>query len=120
MSIISIHGMEFYAYHGCFEEEQIIGTHFLVDLEIDVNTTIAEQTDDLSKTVNYQSVYSVVKREMSIKSKLLEHVAWRILNAIAAEFPISQAEITIKKLNPPLGGKIDHVSVKVKLQKTLP
>lgn len=113
MAIISIQGMEFYAYHGCFQEEQTIGTRFSVNVSMQVETSVAEQTDDLAETVNYQSVYEVIKREMEIKSKLLEHVARRILDALVQEFPVSQVEVEVKKLNPPLGGKIDHVSVKL-------
>ncbi|MDD4847467.1 MAG: dihydroneopterin aldolase [Bacteroidales bacterium] len=110
-STITIQGMEFYAYHGCFEEERKIGTRFLVDVSMQADTTEAEQTDDLSKTVNYQSVYATIQREMAVSSRLLEHVAHRIIQAISAEFPVQQIKIEVKKLNPPLGGKIDYVSV---------
>ena len=104
--------MEFYSYHGCFEEERKIGTWFNVDLSMEVDTSKAEETDNLDDTVNYQAVYQVVKREMMVSSKLLEHVARRILTAVQKEFPtISYAWIKIKKMNPPLGGKMESVSV---------
>ena len=64
MSKISLEGMEFFAYHGCFSEEQIIGTRFIVDLWIDANTLEAEDTDKLSKTLNYQEIYLLVKEQM--------------------------------------------------------
>ena len=116
MSTISIEGMEFYAYHGCFKEEQIIGTKFIVDLHITADTSKAETSDDLSKTINYQSVYLLVKEQMQEKSKLLEHVGRRILDAIKKEYPsIEDATIKISKLNPPLGGKMDNVSLTIKL-----
>ncbi len=112
MSIISIEGMEFFAYHGCFTEEQIIGTNFNVDLFLTIDTSKAENTDNLYDTVNYQDVFQLVKAEMQVTSKLLEHVAKRILNVVIAKFPeIENATIKIKKLNPPLGGKMDFVSV---------
>ena len=112
MAIISIEKMEFYAYHGCFEEERKIGTWFSVDMSMEVDTSKAEMSDNLDDTVNYQAVYQVVKREMMVSSKLLEHVARRILTAVQKEFPtISYAWIKIKKMNPPLGGKIESVSV---------
>ena len=116
MAVISIEGMEFFAYHGCFKEEQIIGTKFRCDLFLQVDTTKAEQTDNLSDTVNYQQVYEVVKMEMDIKSKLLEHVGRRILQRVKQEFPqVKHARLKIRKLNPPLGGKIDFVSVELEL-----
>lgn len=112
MAIIAIEGMEFYAYHGCFEEEKIIGTGFMADLYFRVDTSEAEKTDNLKKTVNYLNVYQVVKNEMQVSSNLLEHLARRILDAIQKEFPqIIWAKIKIQKLNPPLGGKMKSVSV---------
>lgn len=116
MSMISIEGMEFFAYHGCFKEEQIIGTKFLVDIHIETDTKKAEESDDLSKTINYQEVYCLVKKEMKIKSKLLEHVARRILSSLNLNFPQTKnATIKISKLNPPLGGKMDNVSLTITL-----
>ena len=116
MAIISIEKMEFYSYHGCFEEERKIGTWFNVDLSMEVDTSKAEETDNLDDTVNYQAVYAVVKREMMISSKLLEHVARRILDAVKQEFPaVSYAWVKIKKMNPPLGGKMESVSVEMEL-----
>ena len=112
MSTISIEKMEFYAYHGCFKEEQIIGTRFLLDLYLETDTTEAEKTDKLEETVNYQEVYLLVKKEMEIKSKLLEHVGRRILDALEEQYPqVDRAELKISKMNPPLGGKIKNVSL---------
>ncbi len=112
MAVISIEGMEFYAYHGCFKEEQLIGTWFVVDLFLTTDTTSAEQTDSLHETVNYLEVYQVVKREMEVNSKLLEHVGRRILKAVHDQFPsVEKARIKVRKMNPPLGGKMDFVSL---------
>ena len=112
MGVIALEHMEFWAYHGCFEEEQVIGTRFQVDLELSVDTTKAESSDHLHDTVNYQAVYRVVKKEMETSSKLLEHLARRILDAIHSNFPsVTHARIKIAKLNPPLGGKIGCVSL---------
>lgn len=117
MGLISIEGMHFFAYHGCFKEEQIIGTKFLVDLFMETDTASAEESDDLSATVNYQAVYGLVKEEMQIKSNLLEHVARRILKRIAASYPqVSSCRIKVSKLNPPVGGKVDRVSVELGLK----
>jgi 7,8-dihydroneopterin aldolase/epimerase/oxygenase len=115
MATISISGMEFHAYHGCFKEEQIIGNRFIVDIQFDTDTTEAEITDNLSKTVNYAAVYSLIKIEMEKTSKLLEHLAKRIMDAINVTFPqITKAELKVSKMNPPVGGKVDCVSVTLK------
>lgn len=110
--MISIENMEFFAYHGCFSEEQIIGTRFIVDLYLEVDTSEAEQTDQLAKTINYQDVFLLVKSQMEIKSKLLEHVGRRILNKLQEQYPdVEYAEVKVSKMNPPLGGKIGNVSL---------
>jgi dihydroneopterin aldolase len=108
--------MQFFAHHGCFEAERVVGTHFKINLSFDVDTTKAEQSDDISDTVSYLDVYQLVKTEMQVSSNLLEHVARRILDAILQAFPqISNLEIEIQKLNPPLGGEIGSASVKIKM-----
>lgn len=114
MAIISIENMEFYAYHGCFEEEQKIGTRFQVDLNMEVDTSLSEISDNLNDTVNYLTVYQSVKDEMMKPSKLLEHVARRILNRVCRDFEnIKYAWVKVKKMNPPLGGKIEYVAVEL-------
>lgn len=114
MSKIIIENMEFYAYHGHFEEEQKIGTWFSVDLTLDVDTTKAELSDDLEDTVDYSAVYRLVKEQMMIPSKLLEHVGRRILNSLKDNFlDVKHAKIKIKKMNPPLGGKMTSVALEL-------
>ena len=114
MSVISVEGMEFFAYHGCFKEEQVIGTKFRIDIFMKTDTSKAESSDNLNDTVNYQLVYQAIKEEMETRSKLLENVARRILNRITKDFPsVESARIKIRKLNPPLGGKIDFVAVEL-------
>lgn len=112
MSLIKLEGMEFFAYHGCFKEEQIIGTKFRVDLTIEADVDEAAANDDLHLTINYLSVYQMIKKQMEIKSKLLENVGKRILDELYVQFPgVIKAEVKVSKLNPPLGGKLDSVSL---------
>lgn len=116
MSLIRIEGMSFYAGHGCFEEEQAIGTRFRVDLTMRVDTSKAEQSDELNDTVNYSDVYQVVKREMNCPSHLLEHVAHRIVKSVLHSFvAVEEVSVKVSKLNPPLGGQMDAVSVELTL-----
>jgi dihydroneopterin aldolase len=111
MGKILLEGMEFFAYHGCFKEEQLIGTRFIVDLEVTLDTISAEKSDQLHDTLNYQEVYRIVKREMEVRSNLLEHVARRILDALKETFPATgMIQVKISKINPPLGGKVKQVS----------
>lgn len=112
MALIEIENMEFHANHGHFAEEQVIGNTFLLDLKIEYNSEKAQNSDNLKDTVNYQRAFEIVKREMKISSHLLEHVGARILDSLMRELSgIEMAEVKVSKVNPPMGGKIQKVSV---------
>lgn len=118
MSTIALEGIEIFAHHGCFEEEKIIGTRFRLDIYLEADTTDAETSDDLTKTVDYQAVFQLVKEEMKTRSDLIEHVARRILDRILADFPaVGAAKIRLYKLNPPVGGQVDSVSISISAQR---
>lgn len=112
MGLIQIEGMEFYSFHGHYQEERIVGNKFLVDLTIETEMQIPSESDNLKDAVNYQLAYQIVKQEMEKKSHLLEHIAGRILNSLYSEMQgIKKATVKVSKLNPPMGGKISSVSV---------
>ncbi|MFO7997578.1 MAG: dihydroneopterin aldolase [Bacteroidales bacterium] len=114
MGKIFLEDMEFFGYHGCFEEEQIIGNRFLVNLELETNTALAEASDHLADTVNYQAVYMLVGEQIREKSHLLEHLARRVMDALGKAFPeITHMKLKISKMNPPMGGKMRSVSVEL-------
>lgn len=116
MGLIEIENMEFYAYHGHYEEERIVGNRFLLNIKIETNTEKAELSDNIDDALNYQTVYSIIGQEMKQKSHLLENIAKRILDAIYSEFEnkIISSEIKVSKINPPMGGQIGQVSVSLK------
>lgn len=115
MATIKIEGMQFYAYHGCFEEESIVGTHFRIDCRLEVDIKEAAIDDNLEKTINYQTVYQLIVEEMETSSSLLEHVAYRILKSLHEYFPsLQESWVSVQKMNPPLGGKIEKVAVEMK------
>lgn len=112
MGYIHLENMEFFAHHGHYDEERIVGNKFLVNLTIKTNMDAPSKSDRLEDALDYQTVYSIVKEEMRKKSHLLEHIAGRILDSLYNEFDaIDNATIKISKLNPPMGGMMDNVSV---------
>jgi dihydroneopterin aldolase len=112
MGLIEIEGMEFYAYHGHFKEEQVVGNKFLVNVSIETDCEKAGKTDHLHDALDYQKVYELIKAEMEQKSFLLENICSRILDSLYVEFDtIGKATIKVSKINPPLGGQIKKVSV---------
>lgn len=118
MGKIFVEGIKIYAYHGCFKEETAIGTNFLVNVELDVDLEKPAITDSIEDTVNYQAVFQVVKEQMAIPSKILEHVSKRIITTLFQEFAaIEKIKLKVSKLNVPLGGHIDSVSIELKCKR---
>jgi len=112
MAIIALEGMQFYAYHGFYEEEQIIGNDYVVDVYIDTRTTKAAIEDNLAKTINYETIHLICESVMRKKCKLLETVAERIALGIKYQFKgISGMRVRVKKLNPALGGIVESAWV---------
>ena len=112
MGKIRLNNIRVHAQHGCLKEESVIGSDYRVDLEVTSNLSAPAQTDRLQDTVDYVHLNSIVKEEMAIKSKLLEHVASRILDRIFAEIPIVEnAVVSVSKINPPIGGDVESVTV---------
>lgn len=104
--------MEFHAPHGCYDLEKVVGNRFQIDLAMDVEVGDMPATDELLKSVNYLSVYELVSDVVRIPSNTLENVAWRILEAVNNAFPqIVTSTVKVSKLAPPLGGKVERVSV---------
>lgn len=111
MATIALHDLMFYAHHGCFEEERLIGTRFKVDIELVTQGCKAAFTDSLEDAIDYCRVYALVAREMSVTSLLLEHVAGRILRSLTDAFPVRECTVTVSKLAPSLGGEVGRASV---------
>jgi len=112
MGKIYLENMEFYAYHGHFKEEQIVGNQFLVNMTLETNMEAASKSDHLEDALNYQTVYQLIDTEMKKKSHLLENIAGRILDQVFSHFDyIEHAWIKVSKMNPPMGGKMQAVSV---------
>lgn len=115
MNIISIEGIKLYAYHGCLEEEALIGGRYIVDVFLEADLEKAENTDDLNETIDYVKVYEIVKVQMAIRSRLIEHVAKRISEEIRKEFnKLTRLEVKVTKLIPPMNGDVEKVSYTIK------
>ncbi len=113
MGKIIIEEMEFYAFHGHYQEEQIVGNRFLVDLELETDMEAPAESDQLEDAVNYQMAYQLIKNEMRRKkSNLLENIGKRILDALFTEMKgIRKATVRVRKMHPPMGGPIRSVGV---------
>lgn len=109
---ILLENLKLYAYHGVGEQERLVGNHYLINLKIKIDVTKAVQSDCLNDTISYAEVFEIVKEEMAVSSKLLEHVAGRIISALRKEYPnIQTIELKLSKNNPPMGADLDYASI---------
>jgi len=105
MCEIFLDHLEFFAYHGVSEEERQVGNRYAVDVRIITDFSGAAIEDNIKHTINYETVYHIVKNEMAIPTKLLEHLGYRIVKKIFSEFDeINEVYVSISKFNPPIGG----------------
>ncbi|MDR1918073.1 MAG: dihydroneopterin aldolase [Tannerellaceae bacterium] len=115
ISKIVLKDMKFYAYHGILPQEKCVGNHFLVNLTLTAPLEEAVLNDELSATINYATVYCLVKNAMDTPSQLLEHAAGRILRSLKNHFPqITEIELSLAKLKPPISGDIHSAAVILK------
>ena len=112
MGKIQLKNIRTFSYHGCLIEESKIGSDYRVDLEIETDLTISALSDQLKDTVDYVLLNKIVVEEMAIRAELLEHVAHRIIVRAMKEAPsIKAIEVAVSKLNPPIGGDVEAVTI---------
>ena len=115
MTTIALEGMQFFANHGYYEEEQATNTYFIVDVYVQIgekNMREVTMTDDLTGTVNYEMIYEICKLEMKKTTRLIETLAQRIYNRLKSQFPFaSKIEVRLSKMHPPLAGVVDRAFV---------
>ncbi len=112
MSTIELKNIRIHANHGCLTEEEKIGSDYLVNLRVEADLLSAAQSDDLSDTIDYVALNNIIKEEMAIRAKLLENVGFRIIERILTDFPeVTFSTVTVSKVNPPIGGDVEAVSV---------
>jgi 7,8-dihydroneopterin aldolase/epimerase/oxygenase len=114
MGTIKLKNIRTFSFHGCLEEEAKIGSDYRVDLEIKTDLRKSSLSDELKDTVDYVLLNKIVEEEMAIRSKLLEHVANRIITRIFKEIPaVSRILLAVSKLNPPIGGDVEAVTIEM-------
>lgn len=111
---INIEGIKLYAFHGCLEEEAKIGANYSVDVYITTDFSKAAASDDLHDTIDYCAIYEISKKQMAVRSKLIEQVCKRIFDEIVSEFKtITSLKVKITKFSPPMNGNVEQVSVEM-------
>ena len=115
-SYITLRNVRFHAFHGVMPQESRVGADFLVNLRVGFPLEKAMQSDEIGDTLNYAELYALVKAEMAVPSKLLEHVAGRIVSAIEKRYPqVASIDLELTKQNPPMGADCDGAAVEIHL-----
>jgi dihydroneopterin aldolase len=118
MITIAVHGAEFFAYHGFYPEEALLGARFIVDVEVVFEPMADLKQDNIGDTVNYEEIYHVISAHMKHTRKLIEAVAQSIGEELKMKYPfVDSVKVTLKKMHPPLAGKVDHSGVTVSLNR---
>ncbi|MGV9002561.1 dihydroneopterin aldolase [Flavobacterium sp.] len=119
MGTIKLQNIRTFSFHGCLLEEAKIGSDYRVDLEIKTDLRKSSLSDHLKDTVDYVLLNKIVEEEMAIRSNLLEHVANRIIVRIFGEIPeVSRILLAVSKLNPPMGGDVEAVTIEMEEYRT--
>lgn len=117
-SYILLENIRFFAYHGVAPQETTVGNEFVVSLRLKTDIARAMESNDVADTVNYAEIHQAVKEEMDIPSKLLEHVAGRIVRRLFNDFPtIESIDLKLSKRNPPMGADIETAGVEVHIER---
>lgn len=115
-SYICLNDMRFYAYHGVLPQERRVGGWYTVTLRVGFNVEKAMSSDSIHDTLDYATLYELVKTEMAVPSALIEHVAGRIASAIEQAVPqAASIDMTLTKSNPPMGADCRGASVEIHL-----
>jgi 7,8-dihydroneopterin aldolase/epimerase/oxygenase len=110
--LISINDLRVQGYHGCLPEEALIGTEFVVNVWMKTDFSEAAALDDLSKTIDYVAVSAIVFREMKLRSKLIEQVGQRIVDALwELSAQLTEIKVEVRKVSPPIGIDVSSVSI---------
>ena len=109
MGIIRVEDIRCFAYHGCMEEEGVVGTAFSVDVELKADLSVSAKSDLLTDTIDYVAVSGIVQEEMAIRSKLIEHVTQRILDRLMKDFPSVESSKAVVKAQHPLKVRLRRV-----------
>jgi dihydroneopterin aldolase len=97
--------MEFFAYHGYYDEEQKMGNKYSLDITIHTDFENAAVNDRLSGTINYEDLYKIAAETMKVSTRLLEHIGYILIEKIRSKYPdVEKVHVTVSKFNPPVGG----------------
>jgi len=117
LSEIKLEDLRFYAHHGIYEQERMVGGEFAVDLSVK-KPIDDDMEDDLSATISYADLYDIAAEVMQQHRALIESVALEILKRCREKFEtLTQIDVTVSKVSPPISGMCGSAYVKMHWEK---
>lgn len=112
---ITLKNCAFFAHHGVFAEEAVLGQRFYVDVEFDVDAEDAAATDTLEGTVHYGIAFEVIEEIVTgTRKQLIEALALAVARGLLDRFAeILRVRVTLRKPSAPIAGVLDYVQVSV-------
>lgn len=115
MLTIALESVRFFAYHGLYKEEQVLGNHFILDVQVSIPEP--EHPSMLVESVNYETLYNIACKVMEVPQPLLEQVVHDITAAIREKYPsVTHSKVTLRKQAPPFGGDLAYAVVSLDKQ----
>src|SRR5699024_4648730 len=120
MAVITLTWLRARGPPGVIDREPATGQVFLVDLELDVDTAKAAETDDVADAVNYPDVAAVAEQVIVGEPvNLIETLATRIADAVLAKFDrVRSVVVTVHKPQAPIPADFENVAITVTRSKT--
>ena len=117
--VIRFGGLSFYGYHGVSAAEKETGRVFEIDCELEVDLATAGKTDRLTDTIDYRTVYEVIREMVEGRAfSLLEGLAADLAEKILEMFPVYRVTLKVRKINPPIPGQIKFIEVEITRHQT--
>ena len=112
---IKIEGLEIFANHGVFPEENVLGQKFIVSATLYTDTRKAGKTDELTASIHYGEVSAFITEFIKSHTyKLLERVAEELVEDMLQKFDgLEKVTLEIQKPWAPVGLPLKTVSVRI-------
>ena len=106
-----VKNMRFWGHHGYFPEENKYGQEFDVDVEATIDMSAMCEKDEFDWQISYVALFKAAKKIVeSEQHKLIQRVAYRIIEEIFETTPSSGVKVTVMKPGAPIGGIFDYTA----------
>src|SRR6056297_2514519 len=96
--VLLVENMRFWGSQGYFKEENKLGQEFGVDIEANIDMTDMCERDEFVWEISYVALFNAAKKVVEDEEyKLIQRMAYRIIEEVFANTPASSVKVRIKK-----------------------